>query len=457
MSECEDHSDAEAARAWDQARERVSATTLADLTLRELAVKIGTSWRYVYGDESLRNILPLSWDELRRLHGLGRLKRALLLDYVREAANGLDGPIVQRKETAPVYSEMNLDIPTALAGLGIVHATPLELMTLTARARNFLQRNGLRNLGEILAFLEDTSLPNLQGREGVGNKTARELQGILFAVTSGRADLVRQYLPLRMSGCGLCFSAAAATRLRAETPEDREAIAHRLEHGDTLKEAAEHIGRTRARVGQIVGNFLEAINTVLTHFPEEKHAFWEAWQRCEPLEELLGGELDGEGRRTVAAVLSRIFASSPEGRAITVHRQSLFDQWWEDVRLNPDFYLGGLRVGRFVRDMGDPRLLVPFLNYLENSKRADVCRTSGTAASKRRPLKRIVKALVDASDRPISPDELMGRFNERGLFTALGYVRFENKVKAWVRSGEIPASKIKWDSDIFGDQGIELL
>jgi len=456
MSEIEEHSDEVAARAWDHARGLALATSLADLTLRELAEKIGNTWRYVHADQGMRKILPLSWDELRSLHGLGRLKRALLLEYVTEAANGLTGTVLQGGGEAQVRAAMNLDIPTALAGLGVAHATPLELMTLSARARNFLQREGLRNLGEILDFLEDTNLPSLQGREGVGNKTARELLGILFAVTSGRADLVRQYLPLRMSGCGLCFSAAAATILRAETPEDREALAHRLEHGDTLKEAAEHSGRTRARVGQIVGHFLEAINTVLTHFPEEKHAFWEAWQRCEPLEDLLGGELDGEGRRTVAAVLSRIFASSPEGRAIIEHRQNIFDQWWEDVRRNPDFYLGGLRIGRFVREMGDPRLLVPFLDYLEESKRADICRTSGTAVSKRRPLKRVVKAVVDASDRAMSPTELLARFNERGLFTGLADVRFENKLNAWVRSGEIPSSKIKLDSDIFGDRGIEL-
>jgi len=375
-------SEAELAEAWDEVRRRVLESSLTDLSLRKWAEQIGQSWHYAHGDDELRTLLCLSWSEISELPGFGHLEKGLLLDYVSAAAVAL-WKTGSKKGVRPAPATKSTSAAsTALANLGIEPTVPVELLAISGRARTLLQREDLKDIGHLLDFLAQHYLPSLRKWKGIGSKTARELIGFLVAVSSGRGDLVRQYLPLRASGSGLCFSPLAARFLADETPEDREALSRRLQCGDTLREAAQYSGRTRARIGQIVGKFLKSIDMALSYFPDEKQRFWEAWQRCEPLEDMLGEELDGPGKKIIAAALGQLFASSQEGHSILSHRRDLFASWLEEVLQIPEFHQDGIRVARFVRDKGEPQLLMPLLDYLEKERGVTVFRTSGKALSR---------------------------------------------------------------------------
>jgi hypothetical protein len=152
--------------------------------------------------------------------------------------------------------------------------------------------------------------------------------------------------------------------------------------------------------------------------------------------------LDGGEKLVIAGALDRVFGGSAEGRAILSHRKDMFDSWWDDVRDCDEFYFGGLRAARFVRDRGEPQLLQSFLDYLESKPDVDVSRTAGRAYSSRQSLRRVVRAIVCSSAHPLGAVEMLDRLRSEGLFGHVCLDVLSRKLRHWVDRGKIPADKV---------------
>jgi hypothetical protein len=178
-------------------------------------------------------------------------------------------------------------------------------------------------------------------------------------------------------------------------------------------------------------------------FPEEKIIYWEVWQRCEPLDDLFGKDLDGDSRRILAAAISKIFESSFEGRAIISFRMTSFLAWWDEVKLRSDYYLSGLRAAQFVREKGEPQLLMPFLDFLEKKPGIEVVRTSGKVLSKRTPLWSVVNAILRESSVPLSCEDILKILEDAGRHGKLDFNSLNKKIMHWISCGRIDAGRIK--------------
>ncbi len=428
-------------RDWDEARHRLAGRAMAEMSLCKCASELGTRWPYLRGDEPLNTFLALDWKALRALRGFGRRKTDTLLGIVLALT---EANTLKVRAPAPVQqtARAGINVAEGLAALGIPFEMPCELLCVSGRVRNLLRHDGRRTLGALLEYLAATDAEHLMCRNGVGRGTVSELYGLLTAVTSTRTDLARGLLPLRATGSGLCFSAFAKHLMNQQEPHQRAALFAYFAERDTLRIAGQRVGRTAGRVGQLVSAFMRRIDRGLVYFPEEKHNLWKAWQRCEGLDLLLEDDLDTGEKLVVAGALDRVFSGSPEGKAILAHREDIFDSWWDDVRDRDEFYFGGLRAARFVRDRGEPQLLQSFLDYLEGKPGVEVSRTTGKACSSRQSLRRVVHAIVCSSTHPLEAVEILERLRAEGLFGDLRLDTFYRKVGHWVNCGKIPADKI---------------
>jgi hypothetical protein len=427
-------------RAWDYARRILSDSDWAGRTLCDVARDVGFEWRYVLGDAPLKQFIDKPWTKICQVRGFGEKKISLLYRIARKAAedvrqsSGLQATRGQRAST--------IGAGLALTRLGIDPTTPVELVALSERARALVRRKQINSLGRLLEFLEQEGPSRLREYKGVGESTATELVGLLQVIQIGRPDLVRRYLPIRKSGAGLSLFTAAGRLLDEMAKEDREALFIYFGQGETLRATGKQSGRTGARVSQVTSGFLKGLDEILVHFPDEKQALWEAWERCEPLQGLLDEDLDDVAKQTVAGAIGRLFESSSEGRAIRQHRKELFSRWWKDVRAAPEFYLGGIRVPQFIRSKGEPYLLMSFLEYLEARSGISVSRSSGKAWPTKLPLKRFVKAVIETSADRMTLPQLHERVTQIEFFENLQLTDLEKKICRWEGTGFIPAGRI---------------
>lgn len=368
--------------AWDKARSALLSRSCADLPLCEFAQRVGVAWDYQCGGNAVRGFLEKSWHQLDAIPGFGEEGTEALLKIVCVAA---EAPVkLEASYLGPVLggADNNRLIRVAMSQLGIEPSASVDLLLLSNRAKTLIQHEGVRNLGELLDFLDASHPSALRERKGIGEGTVGEFFDLLDAIRVCRADRVREYIPLRVSGCGLSFSSAAARVLSAESAENRDALFCHYGEGKTSRTAAQLSGRTTGCVNQLAFWFRKRIDGLLSHFPREKHSFWEAWERCETMEDLLEErELDSRSKRTVAGVLGRLFADSDEGKAILQYRCQLFDSWWEDLCASPEFWGQGLSVTSLLRTKGKPYLMRPFLDYLEKMPGVEVSRTTGKASA----------------------------------------------------------------------------
>lgn len=368
--------------AWDQARTVLLSRSCVDLSLRDFANKAGFQWNYVRGEVSIRELLEKNWRSLLSMRGLGRKKSLKLLEIADAAAKsmeevGSNGPaatFLPRNENPPIRA--------TLTDLNVESHTPVKILFLSARAKALLRSKNLTDLGQLLDFLESTDPEQLCQQQGVGVATVRELFGLLNAFQEQQVHKLREMLPMKATGSGLCFAAAAARIIERQSQRNKDALFCYLGEGKKLREASQLSGRSMTYISLVASSFKQCLDESLTYFTAEKHKLWECWERCEQMDYILGGELDVAGKSIVTGALQSLFAASDEGKAILDHRMQLFADWWEDLGQSQEFYADGLRVASLLRQNGHPYLLMPFLDYLERCHNVDVNRTTGKVKSR---------------------------------------------------------------------------
>ncbi|MCC6699792.1 MAG: hypothetical protein IT365_29485 [Candidatus Hydrogenedentes bacterium] len=231
--------------------------------------------------------------------------------------------ILPRPVLTRVVDVTKIDVDRALNILKIPRTMPVELLRLPGRARRFLEVEGLTQFGPLLDYLTKVTMEDLLSHEYIGLRTAIHLLNILQAIHEGVPDRIRDYLPLSQSGCGISFSASAALFLNAASAEDRNALHQHLCCHASLRRAAVPSGRSRSRIGQVVIQFVEAMERNLGHFSDERTRLQAEWNAGRPLQAALGDELSAAQKDIVAGALARLLSCGKV--SFRQHVQSLSD------------------------------------------------------------------------------------------------------------------------------------
>lgn len=375
--------------AWETLRRELGSSRWASLSLREAANHVGMRWGYIRGDDPVGSFLTLTWDELSQVRGFGRKKLRHLM-AVLQSARASCLPQEDPVRTAVSEEDREKAVRANLQNLSIPLWSSVELLALPTRAKAFLRKSGARDLDGLAGVLCGMDQGSVVGPPGVGQCTMERLRSLSAALLNGSADRISSFLPLGPNGHGLSFTRAASRLFESFGSSEREMLHRRLGEMQTLREAARCLSRTRGRASQIDSSFLRGLERIMESFPEDRLRFWKAWERCEPITDLL--EQDGSelSARTLPRTIERLCARSREGRAIIAARRRQFVAWRKELGTMPELCAEGVRVASFLRARGSPHLLVPFIDYLSRRKMLAVDRTTATVRGKQRRRRGVV-------------------------------------------------------------------
>lgn len=253
--------------------------------------------------------------------------------------------------------------------------TNTRMLLINKRERNYLTKHQISSLYDLLQYI---ILQQLESEKCHTGKVLSRLSKLLDALKQGDLTTIRKYLPLAQSGIGLSFSVYVQFAILKKIPVVQKAIHLYFKDALPIADIARKCNRSEVRISQIVQRTRQEIDRILELFPTERRKLWSAWERCEPIIELLdNGELEYNMLHVVAGIIMKTIVMSKEGQAIMKHRAEIFSKWMQELLDNELSISSSTSIPGFLRRKRKRDLLQCFMEYLLDRSCLLVNKTTG--------------------------------------------------------------------------------
>lgn len=289
---------------WQNLRARFLHSPMVEMEISVLAENAGISWSGPGADATPEEFLGLSFEQLMRHPVIGSVERTnLFLDILKETL-AFDDPfseLVADKETGLVQSPVELNAEKLRIPLNF----PLSLANISSDARKICSSEGLKTLGDLIAFSQ-----RMARRIVIGN----DFRELLNALVSADETTLARYLPVRRGSKGI------------HLPEAIGLGFSRLEYGTFLRMVQLYGGvlnkREEALVIPLESDAIERvqlanqdfIRRVLTHFDDKRSELSRAAESEEGLQAYLAVIGSDKVERVAFAELWKFFHSEYPAR-----------------------------------------------------------------------------------------------------------------------------------------------
>jgi hypothetical protein len=300
----------------------------------------------------------------------GRKTLAELVDILSDCTRGAQFAVrvpdtVHDESTKRVPIDITSDrLLEAIERLGIPHGLPLNFVKFQARIRNWCVGQNWNTLGELLRNAGNMGPNEFLAVDNFGKKSATEVLEFFHALMGRPGAELRRFMPVVPGTASIVLPLALDDLVASLDARNTRILEMRLVEGCRLEAIARVFNCTRELVRQIEKRFLDDVERILDWFSEDRVEFWQVWEGTDKLTTTLADKGSTLGTSLLAAAISCVFESTPEGILLRDHWLETFRNWGREL-MGSAGLSSGVDLATFAKERKQPSAACRFQSWLE--------------------------------------------------------------------------------------------